>query len=77
MPGEEASAGGPSEIGGNRRDDESGMGSELGRRSGGSPCHRPEGSEYRKIEEEIKFNFEQAFMMYLPRLCEHCLNPSA
>ncbi|PIC80164.1 nitrate reductase subunit beta [Sporosarcina sp. P18a] len=29
-----------------------------------------------KIEEEIKFNFEQAFMMYLPRLCEHCLNPS-
>lgn len=29
-----------------------------------------------KIEEEIKFNFENAFMMYLPRLCEHCLNPS-
>lgn len=29
-----------------------------------------------KIEEDIKFNFEQSFMMYLPRLCEHCLNPS-
>ena len=29
-----------------------------------------------KIEEEIKFNFDQTFMMYLPRLCEHCLNPS-
>lgn len=30
----------------------------------------------RKIEEEIQSNFETAFMMYLPRLCEHCLNPS-
>ena len=29
-----------------------------------------------KIEEEIKFNFDKAFMVYLPRLCEHCLNPS-
>ncbi|KAF6584556.1 nitrate reductase subunit beta, partial [Paenibacillus sp. EKM208P] len=29
-----------------------------------------------KIEEEIKFNFEKSFMVYLPRLCEHCLNPS-
>lgn len=27
-----------------------------------------------KIEGDIKNNFEQAFMMYLPRLCEHCLN---
>lgn len=28
----------------------------------------------KKIEGDIKANFEQAFMMYLPRLCEHCLN---
>ncbi len=28
----------------------------------------------KKIEDEIKANFETAFMMYLPRLCEHCLN---
>ncbi|SIK84403.1 nitrate reductase subunit beta [Mycobacteroides abscessus subsp. abscessus] len=27
-------------------------------------------------EEKIKFEFEQTFMFYLPRICEHCLNPS-
>ncbi len=27
------------------------------------------------LEEKVKFEFEQAFMMYLPRICEHCLNP--
>lgn len=29
----------------------------------------------RGIEEKVKFEFEQTFMMYLPRICEHCLNP--
>lgn len=29
----------------------------------------------RGLEEEIRMEFEQAFMMYLPRLCEHCINP--
>ncbi|MDR0200175.1 MAG: nitrate reductase subunit beta [Streptococcaceae bacterium] len=29
-----------------------------------------------KISSDIKANFETAFMMYLPRLCEHCLNPA-
>ncbi len=24
----------------------------------------------------MKLEFEQAFMMYLPRICEHCVNPS-
>ncbi len=28
------------------------------------------------IEEQVRFDYEQAFMMYLPRICEHCLNPS-
>lgn len=28
------------------------------------------------MEESIRMDFEQAFMMYLPRLCEHCLNPA-
>ncbi|MGC5324153.1 nitrate reductase subunit beta [Brevibacillus sp. SYSU BS000544] len=28
-----------------------------------------------KLEEQIRMEFEQAFMMYLPRICEHCLNP--
>jgi len=27
-------------------------------------------------EERIRFEFEQTFMFYLPRICEHCLNPS-
>lgn len=29
-----------------------------------------------KLQEHIKLEFEKAFMMYLPRICEHCLNPS-
>ncbi|MDQ4488737.1 nitrate reductase subunit beta [Sinomonas sp. ASV486] len=30
----------------------------------------------RESNEKIKFEFEQTFMFYLPRICEHCLNPS-
>ncbi len=30
----------------------------------------------RESEDKIKFNFQQTFMFYLPRICEHCLNPS-
>ena len=29
-----------------------------------------------KVSEKIKLELEQAFMFYLPRICEHCLNPS-
>lgn len=29
-----------------------------------------------KMEEEIRFSFEEVFMFHLPRICEHCLNPS-
>ncbi|MDC3413510.1 nitrate reductase subunit beta [Aquibacillus sp. 3ASR75-11] len=28
------------------------------------------------VEESIKMEFEDTFMMYLPRICEHCMNPS-
>jgi nitrate reductase beta subunit len=28
------------------------------------------------IEDQVKAQYEQAFMMYLPRICEHCLNPA-
>ncbi|MBB5325448.1 nitrate reductase beta subunit [Anoxybacillus tepidamans] len=28
-----------------------------------------------KMEESIKTEFEHVFMMYLPRICEHCINP--
>ncbi|MEO3849016.1 nitrate reductase subunit beta [Streptomyces sp. B8F3] len=29
-----------------------------------------------RAAEKVKFEFEQTFMFYLPRICEHCLNPS-
>ncbi|WP_421734930.1 nitrate reductase subunit beta [Cellulomonas sp.] len=29
-----------------------------------------------RVSTKIKFEFEQTFMFYLPRICEHCLNPS-
>ncbi|MCH6472506.1 nitrate reductase subunit beta [Sinomonas terrae] len=30
----------------------------------------------RENGEKIRFEFEKTFMFYLPRICEHCLNPS-
>lgn len=27
------------------------------------------------IQEAVRMEFEQVFMMYLPRICEHCVNP--
>ncbi|GAA5019036.1 nitrate reductase subunit beta [Kitasatospora paranensis] len=29
-----------------------------------------------KAAEKVRFAFEQTFMFYLPRICEHCLNPA-
>jgi nitrate reductase beta subunit len=29
-----------------------------------------------EANEKIRFAYEQTFMFYLPRICEHCLNPS-
>jgi len=31
---------------------------------------------FENIQKEIYGEFENTFMMYLPRLCEHCLNPT-
>ena len=28
------------------------------------------------VEEHVRLEYEKAFMFYLPRICEHCLNPS-
>ncbi|MGG3455987.1 Respiratory nitrate reductase 2 beta chain [compost metagenome] len=30
----------------------------------------------KKLQEHIALEYEKTFMMYLPRICEHCLNPS-
>ncbi|TDE88880.1 nitrate reductase subunit beta [Occultella glacieicola] len=29
-----------------------------------------------KVSSKVKLEFEQTFMFYLPRICEHCLNPA-
>ncbi|GFG84139.1 nitrate reductase subunit beta [Mycolicibacter algericus] len=29
-----------------------------------------------KVSDQVKSEFEETFMFYLPRICEHCLNPS-
>ncbi len=42
----------------------------------GAPQTAPGDPNLRGIEEKVRFEYEQAFMFYLPRICEHCLNPS-
>ncbi len=43
---------------------------------GGSPEIVPQDPVLAKVSEEIRLELEQTFMFYLPRICEHCLNPS-
>lgn len=43
---------------------------------GGSPDHGDKDPLLKGIADKVKFEFEQTFMFYLPRICEHCLNPS-
>ncbi|KRV51218.1 nitrate reductase [Wenjunlia vitaminophila] len=43
---------------------------------GGAPEHGDKDVLLSQVSEKIKFEFEQTFMFYLPRICEHCLNPS-
>jgi len=38
--------------------------------------HRRKDYNFKDMEEEMYGEFENTFMMYLPRLCEHCLNPA-
>jgi nitrate reductase beta subunit len=33
-------------------------------------------ANWRDVEEGVRLEYERAFMIYLPRICEHCLNPS-
>ncbi|QBQ61261.1 nitrate reductase subunit beta [Saccharomonospora xinjiangensis] len=42
----------------------------------GAPEHGPGDPLVAKLSEKVKFEFERTFMFYLPRICEHCLNPS-
>ena len=43
---------------------------------GGSPDHGDKDVLLKDIADKVKLEFEQTFMFYLPRICEHCLNPS-
>ncbi|MFP3944583.1 MAG: 4Fe-4S dicluster domain-containing protein, partial [Alphaproteobacteria bacterium] len=43
---------------------------------GGEFSKRSKDYNFENVQKEIYGQFENTFMMYLPRLCEHCLNPS-
>ncbi|MFA0813298.1 nitrate reductase subunit beta [Microbulbifer epialgicus] len=43
---------------------------------GGEFSARSKDYNFANVEKEIYGQFEKTFLMYLPRLCEHCLNPS-
>ncbi|NMP23253.1 nitrate reductase subunit beta [Sulfobacillus harzensis] len=42
----------------------------------GGPTIAAQDPDLTHLQEHIKMEFESTFMMYLPRICEHCLNPS-
>jgi nitrate reductase beta subunit len=43
---------------------------------GGEFAKRSKDSNFDDMQKDIYGQFENTFMMYLPRLCEHCLNPT-
>ena len=43
---------------------------------GGEFAKRSKDANFEGIQKEIYGQFEKTFMFYLPRLCEHCLNPA-
>jgi nitrate reductase beta subunit len=43
---------------------------------GGAPDHGHKDVLLKGITDKVRFEFERTFMFYLPRICEHCLNPS-
>lgn len=43
---------------------------------GGEFSGRAKDKNFEHMQKEMYGQFENTFMMYLPRLCEHCLNPA-
>src|SRR5262249_51902029 len=43
---------------------------------GGAPDHGDKDVLLATIADKVRFEFQRTFMFYLPRICEHCLNPS-
>ncbi len=71
-----ASTRGPPESQRHRRAHGHRMGPELGGRPRRRPGDRAPGPEpARASRTQVKMEYERVFMMYLPRICEHCLNP--
>ena len=71
----------PAQVADHRQGHEDHLVGELGRqprRRAGAWATSTRSSQKlrRESEDKIKFEFEQTFMFYLPRICEHCLNPS-
>jgi nitrate reductase beta subunit len=42
----------------------------------GAPETAPRDPNLKALEDQVRLDYEQVFLMYLPRICEHCLNPS-
>ena len=42
----------------------------------GGPAHAAADPDLAGLQDRVRMEFEQVFMFYLPRICEHCLNPS-
>ncbi|MER7010930.1 nitrate reductase subunit beta [Saccharopolyspora sp. NPDC000359] len=42
----------------------------------GSPELTRQDPVLRRLSDEVRQSFEETFMFFLPRICEHCLNPS-
>jgi nitrate reductase beta subunit len=42
----------------------------------GEFAKRSQDQNFAEVEKEIYGQYENTFLMYLPRICEHCLNPS-
>ncbi len=42
----------------------------------GGPEHLADDPILEKMSEQVRHEYEQTFMFYLPRICEHCMNPS-
>jgi nitrate reductase beta subunit len=57
-------------------DGEDRMGPELGGNPRRGVRQAAEDYNFEGVQKEIYGQFENTFMMYLPRLCEHCLNPT-
>ncbi len=42
----------------------------------GGPEIAPRDPNLKNLTQHVAFEYEEAFMMYLPRICNHCLNPA-